>query len=135
MYALDANTVIYYFKGKGRVAERLLACAPSEVALPSVVLYELEVGVNKSLHGKKRREQLDMLLRHVRILPFGASEARVTAELRAELEQTGLGIGPLDTLIAGTALAHGAILVTRNVYEFSRVHGLRYENWYVDEPF
>lgn len=134
MYALDTNTVIYYFKGKGRVAERLLACAPSEIALPAVALYELEVGVNTSPLGKKRREQLEKLLRHVRILPFGPSEARVTAEARAELERTGLGIGPLDTRIAGTALAHGSILVTRNVDEFSRIRGLRYENWYVEEP-
>ena len=35
-----------------------------------------------------------------------------------------------DTLIAGTVLAHGAILVTRNTREFGRVKRLRLENWY-----
>ena len=39
-------------------------------------------------------------------------------------------LGPLDTLIAGTALHHGATLITRNVREFGRVAGLEVENWY-----
>lgn len=44
MFALDTNTLIDYFKGMGRVGERLLAAEPSEVAIPAVVLYELELG-------------------------------------------------------------------------------------------
>jgi tRNA(fMet)-specific endonuclease VapC len=39
-------------------------------------------------------------------------------------------IGTDDTLIAGTALAHGATLVTRNSKEFSRIQGLKLEDWY-----
>ncbi|OQB88709.1 MAG: hypothetical protein BWX86_02616 [Verrucomicrobia bacterium ADurb.Bin122] len=35
----------------------------------------------------------------------------------------------MDTLIAAQALRLGATLVTRNVGEFSRVTGLRVENW------
>jgi tRNA(fMet)-specific endonuclease VapC len=32
--------------------------------------------------------------------------------------------------VAGVALAHDLIVVTRNVREFSRVPGLRVDNWY-----
>jgi tRNA(fMet)-specific endonuclease VapC len=42
----------------------------------------------------------------------------------------GQQIGPFDILIAGTALAHGAILVTHNVGEFGRIQNLRIEDWY-----
>ena len=52
------------------------------------------------------------------------------ARLRFELEKQGRQIGPLDTLIAGTVLASGATLVTHNVKEFSRVAGLRIEDWF-----
>jgi tRNA(fMet)-specific endonuclease VapC len=57
-------------------------------------------------------------------------EARESARVRAELEKKGAAIGPLDTLIAGIAMAHGATLVTRNVDEFGRIDGMKVENWY-----
>ena len=48
MFALDTNSVLYIFKNHGRVAERLLETPHAEVAIPAVVLYELEVGLAKS---------------------------------------------------------------------------------------
>jgi tRNA(fMet)-specific endonuclease VapC len=129
-YALDTNSVIYFFKGMGQVSARLLSTPPREIALPAVVLYELELGIAKSSAPEKRRMQLEELVRRVRILPFGAGEAKVTALIRADLERTGEPIGPLDFLIAGTALHHGATLVTHNLKEFGRVGGLSLEDWY-----
>jgi tRNA(fMet)-specific endonuclease VapC len=130
MFALDTNSLIYFFKGEGRVAERLLSIPPGEVAIPAIVLHELETGIAKSAEPERRRAQLDSMLKLVQVLVFGPREARVSARLRATLEAAGTPIGPLDTLIAGTALAHGAILVTRNVREFGRVPGLAVEDWY-----
>jgi len=49
--------------------------------------------------------------------------------VRAELERTGLSIGPYDVLIAGTVLSHRAILVTNNTDELGRVRGLVVEDW------
>lgn len=130
MWALDTNTVIHYFKGSGRVAEHLLATPPSRIAVPSIVVYEIEVGMLKSGEATKRRRQFEELLDVVSVLPFTREEAQNAARVRAELERQGTPIGPLDLLIAGTALAHGATLVTRNTGEFSRVPGLALENWY-----
>jgi len=42
----------------------------------------------------------------------------------------GLPIGALDVLIAGTAVANQAILVSHNLAEFNRVEGLIIEDWY-----
>jgi tRNA(fMet)-specific endonuclease VapC len=130
VYALDTNSVIFFLKGQGRVAERLLAARPVDVALPAVVLYELEVGTARSVAPARRREQLAVLVDAVRVLPFGAAEAQAAARIRTELERAGKPIGPLDTLIAGTALAHRATLVTHNVREFRRVRGLEVVDWF-----
>jgi tRNA(fMet)-specific endonuclease VapC len=130
MYVLDTNSVIYFFKGMGRICERLLSTPRQEVAIPVIALYELEVGIAKSSSPKKRRQQLGELLRWVAVLPFDRHEARVAAGVRARLERKGTPIGPLDTLIGGTALAHGATLVTRNRVEFGRIENLKTENWY-----
>ena len=121
MFALDTNTLIYYFKGMGRVAARLSGCTPSEIGIPIVVVYELETGIAKSQQPRKRREQLDALLAVTKLLPFDRAAARQSATLRASLESKGTPLGPLDCLIAGIALAQGATLVTRNSAEFSRV--------------
>ncbi|MCB9698685.1 MAG: type II toxin-antitoxin system VapC family toxin [Alphaproteobacteria bacterium] len=129
MMVLDTNTLVYFFRGDGRVAERLLATAPADIAVPAVVVYELETGIAKSSHAAKRRDQLDRLLGVVSVLPFGVEEAKSAATLRARLEQEGTPIGPIDTLIAGTALAHRGVLVTRNVREFGRVPGLAVQDW------
>ncbi len=129
-YALDTNTLIYFFKGEGRVARRLLSESPANVAVPSVVVYELEVGIAKSKNPAKRKNQLERLISAVRLLPFGRAEAAAAAEIRAELELRGARIGPMDNLIAGTALSSGTVLVTRNAEEMKRCPGLKIENWY-----
>ena len=130
MFVLDTNTVIYFFKERGNVAQNLLAQSPSTIFLPAIVIYELEVGLAKSQAPQKRRKQLQILLNGINVLPFGENEARITAKVRAALEQQGTPIGPYDTLIAGTALAHGATLVTHNTREFQRVAGLQLQDWF-----
>lgn len=130
MYVLDTNTLIYFFRGERGVAQRLLQVPPGRVAIPTMVVYELEVGIAKSRHAGKRKKQLAELLSVVTELPFDHQAASCAATLRARLEKSGQGIGPMDTLIAGTALACDGILVTRNLREFGRIEGLRAENWY-----
>lgn len=51
------------------------------------------------------------------------------AEIRAALARIGQPIGAYDVLIAAIALANDLTLITHNVAEFSRIAGLRYEDW------
>lgn len=130
MFALDTNTIIHAFQGKGKVAERLAAVSPNLIAIPSVALFEVEQGVLRSRNADLRRKQLAELVRVCRVLPFDERAASVGAGLQVHLEKLGLKIGPLDTLIAATALAHGATVVTHNSQEFERVPGLKLEDWF-----
>lgn len=129
MFALDSNTLIYYFKDAGGVAQRLRRSAPSEIGIPIIVLYEIETSIAKSLQPQKRRKQLAMLLAATRVLPFDLDAARQSAGLRATMEARGTPLGPMDTLIAGIALAQRATLVTNNTREFRRVPALKLDNW------
>lgn len=70
----------------------------------------------------------------VNVLSFGGKEAKCEAAVRVQLANVGSPIGPRDTMIAGTALANGGVLVTRNTREFKRVAGLRLENWFRSLP-
>lgn len=129
-WALDTNTLIYFFKGEGNVAAELLSRPPSDIGVPSIALFELEVGIAESTSPKKRLSQLRELLKVVRVIPFDDRAAQASAGIRAGLEMKGTPIGPYDVLIAGSALAHGVTLVTRNTKEFSRVDGLSLESWF-----
>ena len=127
MSATDANTLIHFFKGMGNVGKRLAAIQPQEFAIPAIVLFELEEGTADST---ARREALDAIVRVCRVLPFDAQVAKRAAVIRNELARRGQMIGPLDMLIAATASANGATLITHNTAEFSRVPGLLIEDWF-----
>jgi len=130
MYILDTNTLIYFFKGMGNVSNRLLQTPPRSIGIPTIVLFELEVGIAKSSSPKKRRLQLENLTATINVLPFGPEELKSAAAIRVDLENRGKPIGPYDVLIAGTALANKGVLVTHNTSEFERIEGLHLEDWY-----
>ena len=129
-YVLDTNTLIYFFKGIGNVSKHMLAQSPSELAIPTVVLFELEVGIAKSTSPRNRKSQLQEITSLVNVLPFGIAESKSAAQIRVKLEKQGLPIGPYDVLIAATALANNMILVTHNQKEFGRIESLKIEDWY-----
>ncbi|MCX5962233.1 MAG: type II toxin-antitoxin system VapC family toxin [Cyanobacteria bacterium] len=130
MYVLDTNTLIYYFKNQGQVAQKLAAVAPQEIIISTIVLFELQVGIAKSTSPSKRIQQLQQLLSRVSVVPFDRAAATAAATIRAQLEQQGMPIGPINGLIAGVAVARQATIVTRNIGEFSRVAGLSIVDWY-----
>lgn len=103
-----------------------------EIGLSSVVAAELAYGVAKSC-SERNRKALEMFLAPLEILPFDEAAVWTYGELRASLEALGQPIGSLDTMIAAHALSLDTVLVTNNTREFSRVAGLRLENW-VDQP-
>ena len=129
MYILDTNTLIYFFKGIGNVADNLLAVSPKDIGIPAVVLYELEYGISRSTSPKKRTKQLEELCALVEVLVFGSEEAKTSAIIRASLEKKGTPIGPYDVMIAGTVLSKQGILVTNNTKEFKRVPKLKIIDW------
>jgi len=130
MFMLDTNTLIYFFKGIGEVEENLFIHSPKDIFIPSIVIYELQVGIAKSNNPQKREKQLETLLEQVNITPFGEREAKASALIRADLEKKGIPIGPIDVLIAGSAKAHNLTLVTHNTKEFMRVDGLALKDWF-----
>ncbi|ELU3816069.1 type II toxin-antitoxin system VapC family toxin [Salmonella enterica] len=63
------------------------------------------------------------------IMPWDKAAVDATTEIKVALRLAGTPIGPNDTMIAGHAIAAGAVLVTNNTREFERVPGLVLEDW------
>jgi len=134
MYLLDTNTLIYFFKQQGHVAAHLKQVQASQIALPSVVLFELEYGVLRSTKPEVQQRGMDAAVAAYRVLPLDAKSAKAAAGVKYTLETAGTPIGHGDQLIAGIALANDLTLITRNTREFSRVAGLCLENWFDTPP-
>jgi tRNA(fMet)-specific endonuclease VapC len=129
-YLLDTNTLIYAFRGTGGVRVRMNGTSDADMNLCAINLFELEFGFAKSANPGPQRALLAELVQRLRVLPLDNASAESAGQIKAHLQQAGTPIGPYDLLIAGIAMAHNLIVVSRNVSEFSRVPGLRVENWY-----
>lgn len=109
--------------------ELLMNSDASLFKVPAVVKAELLLGAEKSARPEEERLRVESLLLPFEIVPFDEACAMHYARIRADLERKGQTIGGNDYLIAATALAHGAVLVTNNYDEFKRVPGLSFESW------
>ena len=129
MILLDTNICIYIInQNPPGVLERFKGFSAGEIGVSSIVAAELAFGVQKT--GSLRNKQaLDLFLAPLTMLPFDQACVWSYATLRAQLEKLGQAIGSLDTLIAAQALALDLPLVTNNQKVFSRVPGLKLENW------
>jgi tRNA(fMet)-specific endonuclease VapC len=128
-YLLDTNIIIAAMKGVPSVIGRLERTPLSALVLSPIVLGELEFGAEKSAHVEKNRARLASLTENLPAAPLDTDSSRHYGIIRADLEKKGTPIGANDLWIAAQALALGAVLVTDNVGEFSRVVGLEIENW------
>jgi len=128
-YLLDTNTLVFFFRGHPQVVQRWQSVAPGALHLSSIVLYELLVGVETSARPERRRQDVEHLRPHLRELDYTAVEAAEAARITGYLRPRGEMIGLLDVQIAATAAVHHLTIVTNNLREFSRVPGLRCEDW------
>ena len=128
-YLIDTNTFIAAMKGVAGVRDKLEHIPLSDLVLSPVVLGELELGIEKSAHREKNAARLAGVVARIELLPLDATVSRHYAAIRADLERKGTPIGANDYWIAAQGLAFGAVVVTDNEAEFTRVPGLAVENW------
>ncbi|MGB7297701.1 MAG: PIN domain-containing protein [Burkholderiaceae bacterium] len=134
MFVLDTNTISDYFRGDATVVTRLQSLAPSQVGIPTVVLYELRYGLSRLPQGvaSQRLHGLEQLILPIKLLPFGDAAAQAAATISVALERAGEGAGLHDIQIAATTIVNGGTLVTRNTKSFTRIPGLAIVNWQDD---
>jgi tRNA(fMet)-specific endonuclease VapC len=126
---LDTNIVSDLARHpQGRVAGRIASVGPETIRVSIITAAELRYGCARK--GSPRLSaQIGAILDAIPVLPFDAPADAAYGAIRFDLESAGTPIGPNDLLIAAHALAMGAVLVTANIREFSRVRGLVVENW------
>lgn len=129
-YLLDTDICIDYLRGSDpTVRDRLLACAPSDVRLCSIVKAELLFGAHNSGKVAANLRRLRDFFEPFQSVHFDDGAAEVYGSLRSQLRRDGTEIGGNDLMIAAIAVALNFTLVTHNRGEFERVPGLRLVEW------
>lgn len=127
-YMLDTDISSYLIRGDHPEVTDAFRQHFPDVCISAITAAELQYG------AQKRKSQL--LTRNVNaycnlvpICDWTREAAETYAEMRVELEKHGTPVGSMDMLIAASAIAEGAILVTNNIAHFSKIGKLRVENW------
>ena len=112
----------------GRPGRRLRTLGRGGAAVSVIVAAELRFGALR-IASVDLAGRVEEFLDTIEVVPFESPADSVYASVRSDLEARGQPIGANDLFIAAHALALGHVLVTDNVREFSRVRGLKLENW------
>ena len=132
MCLLDTNICIYVMKNAyPALTQKVLSFDPFNLCISSITVFELEYGAAKSNWGEKTRQSMQMFLAPFNIIGFDSKDAASAGIIRGYLEKQGSPIGPYDVQIAGQAISRSMLMITHNVGEFSRVPGIRVEDWVV----
>ena len=130
MYLLDTNVCIHLLnEAHPGILQQFRSHSPTDIALCSVVKAELLFGARRSARVEANLQRLNAFFSPLNSLPFDDRCAEYCGLIRADLLAQGKPIGPNDLMIAAIARANDAILITHNMSEFSRVIGLRMEDW------
>jgi tRNA(fMet)-specific endonuclease VapC len=130
LYMLDTDTVSYLIRGKTPALDaRLATAAAKNLCISAVTRGELLCGLSLKQGAHRLAQLIDQVLLRLPCLPWGEAAATHFASIAADLYKAGKPIGSMDAMIAVYAMATGAVLVTNNAHQFSRVAGLTVENW------
>jgi len=134
-FLLDTDHISLQERGDPQVVSRVRAESPDSLGVSIVIVEEAlrgrmarlgrQLPANKLVEPYRSFQRAVLFFRSVNIVAFDLDCEQKFQELRA----LRFRIGTLDLRIAATALVHGLIQATRNRGDFSRVPGLRIEDW------
>ena len=128
MYLLDTDLLIDLSRGRSKIQERVAGIGMSNCSVSEVSLAELYVGFYKNQSVNRYQFLLSFLEESLLVVPISSS-IKTYARIRSQLELQGNRLDNMDLFIAATALANDYTLVTHNARHFSRIPGLKLEDW------
>ncbi|BAZ09312.1 hypothetical protein NIES4071_11200 [Calothrix sp. NIES-4071] len=135
MWILDTDTLTLYQNRNPRILQRLNQINFEQVAVTAVTVEEQMRGWLDAIRQSSEPQRLVWgylglrrgieFFNRIRILDFDQN----ASEFYKELKQAKIRVGTQDLRIAAIAISNNAILVTRNLRDFSRIPNLKFEDW------
>jgi tRNA(fMet)-specific endonuclease VapC len=128
-YLLDTDTCVAWLRGDPLARQRIGQAPPGTLGIALMSLAELRYGAAVSKQAAANHKTIDSFLTRLSIVGMDPAVAGIFGDVKADLRARGLLLEDADLLIAATALTYQLTLVTNNTQHFSRIPGLRLENW------
>ena len=127
---IDTDTLSLFFRNSASVVRRFneyLEHYPT-ISFSVISYYEILSGL-RHRDAKRQTASFAKFAAINTIVPLSERSVDISAQLYADLRKSGKPIDDVDLLIAGIALEHDMLLVSCNNKHFSRIQGLKLENW------
>lgn len=99
------------------------------IAVTSISIFELFVGVNLSIKQEQERNKITRILNGLSTISFDEDSAIEAGRIFAQKRRSGLVIDPEDSMIAGICSRRNEILITRNIKHFQDIENVRIESY------
>jgi tRNA(fMet)-specific endonuclease VapC len=127
-YMLDTNMVSHLIRQHPAVVRRVVATSMASLCVSAITAGELLFGLAKRPAATRLHLAVREFLRRVDVLAWDNTVATRYGTVRADLQNRGMSLAPIDLLIAAHALSAGAVLVTNDL-AFHQVTSLDVEDW------
>lgn len=129
-YMLDTDMCSYIVRERPEsVRQRFKTLAMEQLCVSVVTYAELIYGVERSSSKRVNRPVIEDFVRHLDVMDWDTEAADQYGVIRAKLEAAGTLIGAMDMMIAAHAKSIKGVLVTNNQKHFTKVKGLKIDNW------
>ncbi|WP_353481893.1 PIN domain-containing protein [Haliscomenobacter sp.] len=133
-YLLDTNIVIFLFRQKFQIREKIALIGLQNCSVSEITLAELKIGAESSADPAKNHALINLLTETVTVLPI-SKVLDVFASEKVRLNKAGTPMHDhFDVLIAATAMVYNLVLVTNNTKHFVVYEGLEVEDWTLSDP-
>ena len=132
MYMLDTNMCIFIIKKKNEnVLVKLNQKRKKGLCISSITLAELEFGIENADQEYKAKNRIALMefLTIMEVKYFDENAAKEYGLIKKDLKDRKCLIGSFDILIGAHARSLMITLVTNNSREFTRIRGLKVEDW------
>ena len=133
-YLLDTDILIEFIHKNDTVTSHIRKVGTGNCVISVVSLEELYFGAYNApfCYREQELEHIMALRQRFKVLPL-PEDADDFGRVKADLVKRGLIIDDFDISIAGTALKNEMTVITDNTKHFSRIEGLKIENWMIED--
>lgn len=128
-YLIDTDIIIFSLNGKENVNTHFREHRLDPIYISAITVGELTYGAEKSAFREKNLAKVSHVRKCFKSIDITSEIMETFGRLKAVQEKKGESVADLDLQIASIAIFYNLTLVTNNVNHFSKIEGLKIENW------